>query len=140
MRDNMGECKTHKPKDDDYESVELLDVLPPRFRQISANSRALERFNFINEDLISSRIIPALHSRLRPFIPNARPGAIANSLRDLVDSAPPSPKKYCSLLFRVIEKFPDQSYTKFVYCAIRDLRLSPFPNCKDGCQLYRTGG
>ena len=78
----------------------------------------MESFNLMNDDLISHRIIPALHSRVRKLITNAR----------LVDAAPPSRK--CSLLFRFIPKMGFGEMVremKFMECPVRDKRLSPFP-------------
>lgn len=131
MSDNMEPfyMDNEKGKDDDHEEEEILDLLPPRFREISGGSTAMENFNLMNDDLISHRIIPALHSRLRIVIAKARSGLIVNRLRHLVDSAPPSPKN-CSLLFRVIPKlkYVKVSEMKFIDCVIRDKRMSPFPH------------
>ena len=97
----MEASHIHMEKDDDSESHDIADLLPPRFREITASSTAMEHFNFLNNDLISTRIIPALHCRLSSLIPNARPALIADRLRTLVDSAPPLSKKF-SLLFRPV--------------------------------------
>jgi hypothetical protein len=114
--------------DDGSELQEIVDHLPPRFREISATSTTMERFNLMNNDLISDRIIPALHTGLRSLIPNARPGLIANRLRHLVDSAPPSSRQR-SLRFHVLQDVDENvSEIKFLDCAIRDKRLPPFTN------------
>ena len=120
-------------KDDEHEheheSEEILDLLPPRIREISGSSTAMESFNWMNDDLISHRIIPTLDSRLRTLIFNARSGLIANRLRHLVDAAPPSPPQ-CNLLFRVIPKMRSGEMVremKFIECLVRDKRLSAFP-------------
>lgn len=45
-----------KGKDNDHEAEEILDLLPPRFREISGCSTAMENFNLMNDDLMSHRI------------------------------------------------------------------------------------
>jgi len=96
----------------------------------------MESFNLMNDDLISHRIIPSLDGHLRALISNGRSGLIANRLRHLVDAAPPPPRQ-CNLLFRVKPRGWHErrgrrrettvSEINFIDCAIRDKRLSPFP-------------